>query len=58
MTVYEAELAVIEALRELRALPMWFIGPRTVLNPIWRHQLEAAFAALDALEVVVKEEAP
>ncbi len=59
MTVYEAELAVIDAVRILRRLPTGLARPGSVnsVDPGWWRQLDVAFGALDALEIAVKEEA-
>ena len=65
MTVYEAECAVIEAVTVLRGIPMYFGFPYasddgsdvpTTTNRLWRQQMEVMYAALDALDAVVKED--
>ncbi len=53
MTVYEAELAVIFAVRRLRGLPLPALPTEDIR---WRARLEAAYVALDVLDAVVEKE--
>ena len=59
MTVYEAEVAVIDAVTVLRRTPTGLATPGVdTVDRRWWRKLDEVYDALDVLEAIVDREAP